>query len=212
MLALLHSKGVDGHRKHRLLLAAYCRTFLPVLLASERTRPVVEAAEGYADGAVSRVELQRAKRAALKAVAGKPRLDSAVRRVTHGLPKREAVEFPYFCLHSWRGSNYKRPTPSQQRLLGQLIRDIFGNPFCPLPSINLSVFQWNGGLIKRLAQQAYDQRQLPSGQLDNARLAILADALEEAGLDDDALLGHLRQPGAVHVRGCAVLDWLLRRS
>jgi hypothetical protein len=35
-----------------------------------------------------------------------------------------------------------------------------------------------------LAQAAYDERELPSGHLDQARLAVLADALEEAGCGD----------------------------
>src|SRR5580693_9134793 len=89
MLAFLHTKGVNDFRKYRLLLVAYCRTFLPVLLTDERTRRAVEAAEAYADGAVVRVELARARRAALQAVEGQPRLDLAVRGVTHGLPKTE---------------------------------------------------------------------------------------------------------------------------
>ena len=45
MLAFLHIQGVRAIRKYRLLLVAYCRTFLPVLLKDERTRRVVEAAE-----------------------------------------------------------------------------------------------------------------------------------------------------------------------
>jgi hypothetical protein len=49
---------------------------------------------------------------------------------------------------------------------------------------------------------------LPSGHLDNARLAVLADMLEEAGCRDEEVLGHLRKPDAVHVRGCFVVDLL----
>jgi hypothetical protein len=45
--------------------------------------------------------------------------------------------------------------------------------------------------------------------VDNARLAVLADALEEAGCQDQNILSHLRQPEAVHVPGCFVLDLVL---
>jgi hypothetical protein len=38
---------------------------------------------------------------------------------------------------------------------------------------------------------------------------VLADALEETGGTDPAFLEHLRQQGAVHVRGCFVVDLLL---
>src|SRR5262249_47555881 len=54
-----------------------------------------------------------------------------------------------------------------------------------------------------MAQAIYEERALPSGHLDNTRMAILADALEDAGCCDAELLGHLRGQGA-HVRGCWV--------
>jgi hypothetical protein len=39
-------------------------------------------------------------------------------------------------------------------------------------------------------------------------LPALADALADAGCDDDTLLGHLREPG-IHHQGCLVLDAVL---
>jgi hypothetical protein len=65
--------------------------------------------------------------------------------------------------------------------------------------------------VVRLAESAYEERDLPSGHLDHARLAILADALEEAGCTDGKLLGHLRGPGP-HARGCFALDLVLRKE
>jgi hypothetical protein len=55
------------------------------------------------------------------------------------------------------------------------------------------------------------ERHLPSGTLDNSRLAILADALEEAGCTSEEILGHLRGPGP-HVRGCWVVDLCLGKK
>jgi hypothetical protein len=57
----------------------------------------------------------------------------------------------------------------------------------------------------------YEERDLPSGHLDAARLGVLADMLEEAGCSDPQLLGHLRSPGP-HVRGCVAVDAVLGRS
>jgi hypothetical protein len=62
-----------------------------------------------------------------------------------------------------------------------------------------------------LAEAAYAERTLPPGTLDPARLALLADALEDAGCTDGELLGHLRGPGP-HVRGCWALDLVLGKS
>jgi hypothetical protein len=91
-----------------------------------------------------------------------------------------------------------------------LIRDIFGSPFRQPPHLEPAWLAWHRGAVMSLAQAAYDNRQLSAGLLDNARLAVLADALEEAGCADPALLGHLRS-GGEHVRGCFVIDSLLGR-
>ena len=62
--------------------------------------------------------------------------------------------------------------------------------------------------VMALAHAAYDERLLSSGHLAPARLAVLADLLEEAGCSDQAVLEHLRHPGP-HVRGCWPVDLLL---
>jgi hypothetical protein len=91
-----------------------------------------------------------------------------------------------------------------------LIRDIFANPFRPPLSIPVSVLLCHGGLLQRLAEAAYEHRLLPEGHLDPERLAVLADAMEEAGADAE-MVEHLRGPGP-HVRGCHVVDWLTGRE
>ena len=85
-----------------------------------------------------------------------------------------------------------------------LLRDVFGNPFRPVRLKRV----WRTPDVLALAQAAYDERRLPSGELEPARLAVLADALEEAGCTDAAALAHLRSAGP-HVRGCDVVDALL---
>jgi hypothetical protein len=65
--------------------------------------------------------------------------------------------------------------------------------------------------VTPLASVAYEDRALPSGELDPARLSVLADALEDAGCTDPDLLGHLRSAGP-HVRGCWVVDLILGKG
>jgi hypothetical protein len=69
---------------------------------------------------------------------------------------------------------------------------------------------WRTPTVTSIAQAAYDERQMPAGTLDAARLAILADALEEAGATSE-LLAHLRSAGP-HVRGCWALDLILGKQ
>jgi hypothetical protein len=92
-----------------------------------------------------------------------------------------------------------------------LLRDLFG----PLPFRRVAVeagwLAWNNGTARRLAEAAYQERVLPDGTLDAARLAVLADALEEAGCAHADILGHLRGP-APHVLGCWCVDLLLGKS
>jgi hypothetical protein len=92
----------------------------------------------------------------------------------------------------------------------QLLRDVVGNPFRPVV-LSPAWLTWNEATVARLAQAAYDERELPSGELNNARLAVLADALEEAGCTDADILCHLRGPGP-HVRGCWPVDLCLGKS
>jgi hypothetical protein len=90
---------------------------------------------------------------------------------------------------------------------GQLLNEMFGNPFRPV-TLDPAWLDWNGGVVVALAQSAYDDRVMPAGHLDATRLALLADALDDAGCADAAILGHLRDSGP-HVRGCWVVDLLL---
>jgi hypothetical protein len=92
-----------------------------------------------------------------------------------------------------------------------LLRCVVGNPFVPTPVIVSSLLTWSDGLVLKLARAAYDDRHLPAGTLDEARLLVLADALEEAGCTDEAVLSHLRSDGP-HVRGCWVLDLVLGKE
>ncbi|MBI1913499.1 MAG: hypothetical protein HYS12_01905 [Planctomycetes bacterium] len=80
---------------------------------------------------------------------------------------------------------------------------MFGNPFRPV-ALDLT---WQTSTVVSLAQAAYEECILPAGTLDPDRLAVLADALEDAGCDNAEILDHLRGPGP-HVRGCWPLDLL----
>jgi hypothetical protein len=92
-----------------------------------------------------------------------------------------------------------------------LLRDRWGPTLFRPVAADPAWLAWYGGAIPKLAQALYEDRQLPSGHLDAARLAVLADMLEEAGCADPQVLGHLRGPGP-HVRGCFAVDLLLGKS
>jgi hypothetical protein len=87
------------------------------------------------------------------------------------------------------------------------LRDIFGNPYRPV-TIDPA---WLTPTVVRLAKALNEDDLLVEGALDSVRLAVLADALEEAGCASEEVLSHCRSAGH-HVRGCWVVDRLLGKS
>jgi hypothetical protein len=87
-----------------------------------------------------------------------------------------------------------------------LLRDVIGNPFRPLPPIPAAVLAWNDRCVVKLAARIYEER-----DFSPASLGVLGEALEEAGLTDGEVLSHLRGPGP-HVLGCWATDLLLAKS
>jgi hypothetical protein len=92
-----------------------------------------------------------------------------------------------------------------RRAMANILRDIFGNAFRPSAPPPPAVLTWNDGTVRRMAQGIYDGREF-------GRMPILADALLDAGCDDEEVLQHCRQQGALHTRGCWVIDLLLGGS
>jgi len=90
-----------------------------------------------------------------------------------------------------------RPTKGTSRSCCQVIREVFGNPFCGVTFDPT----WRQSEILTLARLLYDTQAFD-------RLPELADALEGAGCDSADILEHCRRPGP-HVRGCWVVDVIL---
>jgi hypothetical protein len=107
----------------------------------------------------------------------------------------------------WAVSVLQTKSAAQKKLRLALARCVFGNPFRPVRLDRGSI----STTIKALAQAAYEERHPSRKELDPTRLAILADALEEASCTDRDILDHLRSPGP-HVRGCWALDLLTCRE
>jgi hypothetical protein len=100
---------------------------------------------------------------------------------------------------------------SSKMSLVSFLCEIIGNPFHPPFPMPPDVLSWNNHTVPRIAQTIYEERKLPEGTLDNSRLAILADALLDAGCEDENLIHHCRSEGP-HVRGCWAMDLILGKS
>jgi hypothetical protein len=98
-----------------------------------------------------------------------------------------------------------------RKAIAHALRDVFGNPYRPNPTREPGWFQWNHGALPKLAAAAYESRSPPLLTLDPMSVAVLGDALEDAGCTDAEILDHLRDPGP-HVRGCWAVDLLVGKS
>ena len=197
-------KGVQQRftqRKLRLFVCACSRSLWGVLV-DERSRRAVEVAEEYADGRATREQLKAAKEAASKAE------EKAAR-----LAEKAHDDYPHSAATAaWLGTSETIKQPpyavARREMQCDLLRDVIGNPHRPLPALEP---RWLTRDVRALAKAAYEERALPAGTLGRARLALLADALEDAGCDDADILAHLRSKGR-HVRGCWAVDGLLGKE
>ena len=197
-------------RKRRLFECACCRRFGDPPL-DESSRLAVEVAERYADGMAGPDELAIAHATVIAGVDFTPPWTPAVQaRASAAATARSDDDAD----DAWSESIGNRVENAQvipqvwSRL--DVLREVVGNPFRSA-ALAPAWLAWQDGTVGRLARVANDDRRLPDGTLDPARLAVLADALEDAGCTDAELLGHLRGPGP-HVRGCWALDRLLARQ
>jgi hypothetical protein len=206
MLDFLRVRGKLTERKSRLFAVACCRRIW-ALIPSRVYQDIVDVAERFADGQADWQELRAAEYLAYDE-AGIQGEDSALWAASH--TAGDCVYFhPYYHFEDtthFHAAIAAGPAAKESIAQASLLRDIFGNPFRPLPSLGPAQIAWNEGCVVKLATSIYEER-----DFSVERIGVLADALEEAGVTDEEVLGHLHGPGP-HVRGCHVLDLLLARQ
>jgi hypothetical protein len=222
---MLLAQGLNRHsRKIRLFLVAHCRHIWDRL--SDPSRETVAVAERFAEGKTNQHELAAACHRAQgvwlscdaynRELASK--LEDTLETVWEGanpdslLAIREqfnsvalqtaaaslAVEVARPDYKTW-APQFPATLPESDRLwASQLIRELFGNPFHPITFDP----KWRTDTVALLAEGMYESR-------DFSAMPILADALQDAGCDNDEILHHCRNPKQVHVRGCWLVDRVL---
>lgn len=165
-----------------------------------------------------------------------PPAESPVRWVLYDLPAAQVAADAVQNFTRVRARPVGMPTPAtiaaHRKLVpldrtADLLRDVVGNPFRPVPTVWATVDEGPGYWAQHnerkravvLARGIYDERRFGD-------LPVLADALEEAGCDNEFVLSHLRGLELVpdaempnkyrwaklrgpHVRGCWALDLVL---
>ncbi len=202
LLEYLRNKA--SARKLRLYAIACCSRF-PHLVVDNRTRLALIVAAEYCEGRISEKQLGAAEQALWTFVNDELPIDPAAVRYL-ALAARQAAKPEGEAWASANVAGYFVQCATEHRrdervVQCDLIRKIFGNPFRPV-SFDPNWRTWD---VMALAAGIYDEKAFD-------RTPILADALQDAGCDSDAILNHLRGPDATHVRGCWVLDLVLGKE
>ncbi len=194
-------------RRLRLFACGCARAIWRLVDGSHCSR-AVEVAERFADGQSTREQLTAAYRRASGATTA---ANKAAATTCEAVLGASAGIDCAACAADAVGLTDETAYLAETRKQARLWRDIVGNPFRPAPALDPAWLAWHDGAVPQLARVAYEDRRLPEGTLEPGRLAVLADALEDAGCGDADLLGHLRGSGP-HVRGCWAVDLILGKE
>jgi hypothetical protein len=213
-------------RKCRLFAVACCRQVIH--LVNERTvLKALECAERYADGETLEAVFSVWSEAAIQVFLRIREQDfgtqsivmrgaylrvetyavQAIRDCMSEDAKSAAQEVPDSVAAALSGAHYEGDPPfdAAQAMNASLLRCIVGNPFRP---VSLDP-RWLTSTVVDLARSIYEADPRQAGGYMN--LPILADALMDAGCDNEDLLNHCRSSGP-HVRGCWAIDLILGKS
>ena len=201
MLRFLRGRACD--RKLRLFACARCRELWP-MLTDERSRTAVEVGELFADGLATSEALNAAYDLAMRAGGAAKQGREAICRAALSVAS-ECEPDGESC---WETVWDQCPDDAERSALRMaeskeitFLRDLFG----PLPFRQVAFDPtWLTSTVVALARQMYEGR-------DFSPMPVLADALQDAGCNDDEVLAHCRGDGP-HVRGCWVTDLLLDKE
>jgi hypothetical protein len=201
--------GTKGDRKLRLLIVGLYREIWD-FLSHPLSRQAIEVAEQYGDGQASEDERVEAcisanRQEVLDAASGEQRSSptSVNLYLLAAQGATDAAGMTHYLVHSFDVAYCCLRTVDEceaLRPMVALLRDIFGNPFRSV------VFDpaWRTDTAVSLARQMYESREFSA-------MPILADALQDAGCDNEEVLHHCRDEGT-HVRGCWVVDLVLGKE
>lgn len=234
-LMLAHLGEQASLRKRRLFACACVRRIWP-LLGDDRLRQAVKVAERSADGKASARVLEKALRLARRRRVEREGMESraatwmiragrAAAQAVEALlpeegpiliPPRDIRDLPDVVSATRTARTAARAVEAQREQnpiaaielirplhaldAVELLRDIFGNPFRPT-ALDPRWLEWKRNKVAKMARVIYRKRCFRN-------LPVLADALEEAGCRDAAILTHCRAP-VEHARGCWVVDAVL---
>jgi len=174
-------------RRLRLLAAACVRLALP---ADPWIVGIIDVVERFADGQATRAEFLAARKKVRTA-------DPKIHRHAGLLGRYNGLTDDAMEGLTGAVENARRLSKKEGKAVEcGLIRCVFGNPYRPVAFDPT----WLTSTVVAVARGIYDDHAFD-------RMPLLADALQDAGCEDGAILMHCRG-GGPHTRGCWALDGL----
>jgi hypothetical protein len=171
-------------RKYRLFTVACCRFHIDRITDPD-CRALIDLCERWADDEVSAIEVRQLRR----------KVYSWANRQPFSLKRWVAIYGAYQTAKPTGPPVFGFMNP---KLYRPLLADIIGpspRPFTFFPA-------WRTDTAISLARTMYEAREFGA-------MPILADALQDAGCDNEDVLGHCRDTALAHARGCWVVDLVL---
>lgn len=196
-----HSKVFEplrlSNRLKRLLAVAYCYDIWP-LIKDKRCRNAVDIAEKYADNQASKQQLVAAADAAdAYAVVAAAAYAAYTADATDAYAAVTAVAAARAAVAAVAAADVYAYAGRKEKWVihGKLLVSVIG-PGWVFDS------QWRTSTAIAIATQMYESR-------DFSAMPILADALQDAGCEEETLLQQMRNSESKWCRGCRILDELL---
>ena len=194
---LLNKKQLSN-RKLRLFSVSCCYDIWD-FLTDQRSKDVIIAAEQFADGLITKQELETARDLAwnaYSAVAGRA-ASVAGWAAANAAAANAAGWATAWNAYSAVAAASVKVREQKEKLYCQFLNDIVGNKQTIIDP------RWLTSTVIDLSQTIYEEKVFE-------RMPILSDALMDAGCDDNDILSHCRE--GIHVRGCWLLDLILEKS
>jgi hypothetical protein len=209
---LLHLDGKTSERKLRLFACCCYWRFHEHFVDDPDGDGLfaIELAEAYADGLVSSADLAEVRQEIVPGLWDQ--CSSAVVRhdiadcataVPLGDVAPAAEAFVFWVESNVSSDEVEAEVYREHAAMCKALRDLVGNPFRPV-ALDPGWLSWQDSTVVKVAQSIYEEHAFD-------RLPILADALEEAGCNEQRILAHCREE-VDHVRGCWVVDLVLAKE
>ncbi|AMV29425.1 hypothetical protein VT84_33835 [Gemmata sp. SH-PL17] len=129
---------------------------------------------------------------------------SKTERLVVAVTRWPSWQFGSGCYHAaahLAGLDFRSDDFSPHAPFSELLREVFPNPFRLVPFLS----SWRTSTVVAVARVMYESR-------DFSAMPILADALQDAGCEEEEILTHCRDARRCHVRGCWVTDLVLGKE